>query len=91
MWRWAQGRLSSLQLVWKDADDLQRRFGEAAFGEASLRASDPRGNDDMRSRGHWIRVARIIGWRTGQDAEPPPAPARSLGRPRPRGLRALPR
>ena len=53
-----------------DADALIAQHGEAAYGEARERARQSRQGkivDGNRPEGHWDRVRRIIGRKTGRD------------------------
>jgi hypothetical protein len=60
---------SSLNLVESDVVALIQSFGDAAYDEARTRARDARLGrvvDGNRPNGHWDKVRREIGRRTGR-------------------------
>ena len=79
MWRWTWTLSQSWRLAWIDAGALLDRFPDTAFEEAEQRARDPQNVDERRGRRHWALVARIVAWRSGQDAVARPLqPLRSV-------------
>jgi hypothetical protein len=66
---WWFGRMEARRQAETDADALMHRFGEAAYEEARARARQARERvilDLNRPEGHWDRVRRIIGERSGR-------------------------
>jgi hypothetical protein len=64
------GRTEARRQAEMDADSLMHRFGEGAYEEARTRARQARDGailDLNRPDGHWDRVRRIIGARSGRD------------------------
>jgi hypothetical protein len=67
MWLFRRGARA---LIEKDADALMRAYGDAAYDHARTTARDVRlgqAADEHRPAGHWDRVRREIGRRTGRD------------------------
>ena len=67
MWRFAVDAIQSTYKTFANAHALVEHFGPDAHREALLRAMDPLAIDDPVAKRHWLRVAVIIAWRTGQD------------------------
>jgi hypothetical protein len=67
MFKWLAKRRSARELAERDAEEMIAWFGDGAYFEARLRASHQPGTIDAnRPPGHWHRVRRIIGERSGK-------------------------
>jgi len=67
MWRVAVDAVQSAYKTFVCAQALVEHFGPDAHREALMRAMDLLAIDDPIAKRHWLRVAFIIAWRTGQD------------------------
>lgn len=67
MLRWTYSGVCAVGKAFTNSQSLIENFGDEAHGEALSRAHDPLAIDDPFARRHWLLVAFIIAWRTGQD------------------------